>query len=175
MEKKLQLKDLYDGFRDAKTIKAFKQIIDEDLKDYDGTINIMEVCGGHTHTIMKYGIPQLLNKKINFIHGPGCPVCVMPKDRIDSAYILSLQKDVILVTLGDMIKVPGSKGSLQKARSEGADVRFVYSPMDCLKIADENKDKIVVFFAIGFETTTPMTCALMEQVIKQDIKNIYFI
>ena len=174
MEKKLQLKDLYDGFRDAKTIKAFKQIIDEDLKNYDGTINIMEVCGGHTHTIMKYGIPQLLNKKINFIHGPGCPVCVMPKDRIDSAYILSLQKDVILVTLGDMIKVPGSKGSLQKARSEGADVRFVYSPMDCLKIADENKDKIVVFFAIGFETTTPMTCALMEQVIKSDIKNILF-
>ena len=174
MEKELQLKDLYDGFRDAKTIKAFKQIIDEDLKDYDETINIMEVCGGHTHTIMKYGIPQLLNKKINFIHGPGCPVCVMPKDRIDSAYILSLQKDVILVTLGDMIKVPGSKGSLQKARSEGADVRFVYSPMDCLKIADENKDKTVVFFAIGFETTTPMTCALMEQVIKQDIKNILF-
>ncbi len=174
MEKELQLKDLYDGFRDAKTIKAFKQIIDEDLKDYDGTINIMEVCGGHTHTIMKYGIPQLLNKKINFIHGPGCPVCVMPKDRIDSAYILSLQKDLILVTLGDMIKVPGSNGSLQKARSEGADVRFVYSPMDCLKIADENKDKIVVFFAIGFETTTPMTCALMEQVIKQDIKNVLF-
>ena len=174
MEKELQLKDLYDGFRDAKTIKAFKQIIDEDLKDYDGTINIMEVCGGHTHTIMKYGIPQLLNKKINFIHGPGCPVCVMPKDRIDSAYILSLQKDVILVTLGDMIKVPGSKGSLQKARSEGADVRFVYSPMDCLKIADENKDKTVVFFAIGFETTTPMTCALLEQVIKNDIKNILF-
>ncbi|MCT7406482.1 hydrogenase formation protein HypD [Aliarcobacter cryaerophilus] len=174
MEKELQLKDLYDGFRDAKTIKAFKQIIDEDLKDYDGTINIMEVCGGHTHTIMKYGIPQLINKKINFIHGPGCPVCVMPKDRIDSAYELSLQKDLILVTLGDMIKVPGSRGSLQKARSEGADVRFVYSPMDCLKIADENKDKIVVFFAIGFETTTPMTCALMEQVIKQDIKNILF-
>ncbi len=174
MEKELQLKDLYDGFRDAKTIKAFKQIIDEDLKDYDGTINIMEVCGGHTHTIMKYGIPQLINKKINFIHGPGCPVCVMPKDRIDSAYELSLQKDLILVTLGDMIKVPGSRGSLQKARSEGADVRFVYSPMDCLKIADENKDKIVVFFAIGFETTTPMTCALIEQVIKQDIKNILF-
>uniref|UniRef100_UPI00404751DD hydrogenase formation protein HypD n=1 Tax=Aliarcobacter sp. TaxID=2321116 RepID=UPI00404751DD len=174
MEKELQLKDLYDGFRDAKTIKAFKQIIDEDLKDYDGIINIMEVCGGHTHTIMKYGIPQLINKKINFIHGPGCPVCVMPKDRIDSAYELSLQKDVILVTLGDMIKVPGSKGSLQKARSEGADVRFVYSPMDCLKIADENKDKTVVFFAIGFETTTPMTCALLEQVIKKDIKNILF-
>ncbi|UXC28461.1 hydrogenase formation protein HypD [Aliarcobacter butzleri] len=174
MEKELQLKDLYDGFRDSKVIKAYKKLIDEDLKDYNKTINIMEVCGGHTHTIMKYGIPQLLNKKINFIHGPGCPVCVMPKDRIDSAYELSLQKDVILVTLGDMIKVPGSKGSLQKARSEGADVRFVYSPMDCLKIADENKDKTVVFFAIGFETTTPMTCALIEQIIKQNIKNILF-
>ena len=174
MEEKLQLKDLYDGFRDAKTIKAFKQIIDEDLKNYDGTINIMEVCGGHTHTIMKYGIPQLINKKINFIHGPGCPVCVMPKDRIDSAYALSLQENVILVTLGDMIKVPGSNGSLQNARSQGADVRFVYSPMECIKIANENPNKIVVFFAIGFETTTPMTCALLEQVIKNDIKNILF-
>ena len=174
MEKELQLKDLYDGFRDAKTIKAFKQLIDEDLKDYDGIINIMEVCGGHTHTIMKYGIPQLINKKINFIHGPGCPVCVMPKERIDSAYALSLQENVILVTLGDMIKVPGSKGSLQKARSEGADVRFVYSPMDCLKIANENPNKIIVFFAIGFETTTPMTCALLEQVIKHKISNILF-
>ena len=174
MEKELQLKDLYDGFRDAKTIKAFKQIIDEDLKDYNGTINIMEVCGGHTHTIMKYGIPQLINKKINFIHGPGCPVCVMPKERIDSAYALSLQENVILVTLGDMIKVPGSNGSLQNARSQGADVRFVYSPMECIKIANENPNKTVVFFAIGFETTTPMTCALLEQVIKQDIKNILF-
>ena len=174
MEKELQLKDLYDGFRDAKVIKAYKKIIDNDLKDYDGIINIMEVCGGHTHTIMKYGIPQLMNKKINFIHGPGCPVCVMPKDRIDSAYELSLQKDVILVTLGDMIKVPGSKGSLQKARSEGADVRFVYSPLDCIKIANENPNKTIVFFAIGFETTTPMTCALLDQVIKHNISNILF-
>lgn len=174
MKKGLELKDLYEGFRDAKVIKAYKQIIDEDLQNYPKTINIMEVCGGHTHTIMKYGLPQILNNKINFIHGPGCPVCVMPKERIDSAYILSLQKDIILVTLGDMIKVPGSRGSLQKARSEGADVRFVYSPLDCLKIASENKDKTVVFFAIGFETTTPMTCALLEQVIKNDIKNILF-
>ncbi|AXK49726.1 hydrogenase formation protein HypD [Aliarcobacter trophiarum LMG 25534] len=174
MVKKLQLKDLYDGFRDPKTIKAYKKLIDIELENYDKTINIMEVCGGHTHTIMKYGLPQILNKKINFVHGPGCPVCVMPKERVDSAYELSLQKDVILVTLGDMIKVPGSRGSLQDARAKGADVRFVYSPMDCLKIATENKDKKVVFFAIGFETTTPMTCALLEQVIKNDIKNILF-
>ncbi len=170
----LKLKDLYDGFRDAKTIKAYKKIIDEDIKKLDKTINIMEVCGGHTHTIMKYGIPQLLDKKINFIHGPGCPVCVMPKERIDSAYELAMQEDVILVTLGDMIKVPGSRGSLQDARSRGADVRFVYSPLDCIKIAKENPNKSIVFFAIGFETTTPMTAALLEHSIKMDIKNILF-
>ena len=170
----LELKDLYDGFRNPEVIGGYKKLIDELLCEYEGVINIMEVCGGHTHTIMKYGLPQILNKKINFIHGPGCPVCVMPKSRIDSAYELSLQKDVILVTLGDMIKVPGSKGSLQKARSEGADVRFVYSPLDCLKIASENPDKTVVFFAIGFETTTPMTCTLIDMVIKLGIKNILF-
>ncbi len=142
----LQLKDLYDGFRDPDTIKAFKKIIDEDAKKLEHPINIMEVCGGHTHTIMKYGIPQLLPDNINFVHGPGCPVCIMPKERIDHAYVLSMQEDVILVTLGDMIKVPGSNGSLQDARSKGADVRFVYSPLDCLKIADENPTKKVVFF-----------------------------
>jgi hydrogenase expression/formation protein HypD len=112
--------------------------------------------------------------KIRFIHGPGCPVCIMPKHRIDHAYILSMQEDVILVTLGDMIKVPGSRGSLQDARSKGADVRFVYSPMECLKIASKNPDKKIVFFAIGFETTTPMTAALVDSVIKQNIKNIFF-
>ena len=133
----------------------------------------MEVCGGHTHTIMKYGIPQLLPQNINFIHGPGCPVCIMPKERIDHAYVLSMQDDVILVTLGDMIKVPGSRGSLQDARAKGADVRFVYSPLDCLKIAKENPHNKIIFFAIGFETTTPMTAALLDAVIKQNIKNIF--
>jgi hydrogenase expression/formation protein HypD len=98
----------------------------------------------------------------------------MPKERIDHAYVLSMQEDVILVTLGDMIKVPGSNGSLQDARAKGADVRFVYSPMECIKIAQENTDKTVIFFAIGFETTTPMTAVLVEQVIKQKIPNILF-
>jgi len=97
----------------------------------------------------------------------------MPKERIDHAYILSMQENVILVTLGDMIKVPGSKGSLQDARAKGADVRFVYSPMECLKIAKDNPDSDVVFFAIGFETTTPMTAALLEAMEKQDVKNIF--
>jgi len=170
----LELKNLYDDFRDADTIKAYAKIINEDSKKLKNQINIMEVCGGHTHTIMKYGIPQLLPDNIKFIHGPGCPVCIMPKERIDHAYVLSMQEDVILVTLGDMIKVPGSNGSLQDARAKGADVRFVYSPMDCLKISTENPDKKVIFFAIGFETTTPMTAALLDAVIKKDIKNIFF-
>jgi|TARA_R110002033_G_scaffold20278_5_gene51361 hydrogenase expression/formation protein HypD len=170
----LKLKDLYDGFRDPKTIKALKKLIDQEAQKLNRDINIMEVCGGHTHTIMKYGLPQLLPSNINFVHGPGCPVCVMPKERIDHAYILSLQEDVILVTLGDMIKVPGSRGSLQDARSKGADVRFVYSPLDTIKIANENPNKKIIFFAIGFETTTPMTAALLEHVTKSEVKNILF-
>ncbi|MDD3506240.1 MAG: hydrogenase formation protein HypD, partial [Sulfurimonas sp.] len=170
----LELRNLYDDFRDGDTIKAYAKIIKEDAKKLKNRINIMEVCGGHTHTIMKFGIPQLLPDNIKFVHGPGCPVCIMPKERIDHAYVLSMQENVILVTLGDMIKVPGSKGSLQDARSKGADVRFVYSPLECLKIANENPTKKIIFFAIGFETTTPMTAALLDAVIKKDIKNIFF-
>ena len=170
----LELKNLYDDFRDGETIKAYAKMIAKDAEKLDRTINIMEVCGGHTHTIMKFGLPQLMPKNINFIHGPGCPVCVMPKERIDHAYVLAMQEDVILVTLGDMIKVPGSNGSLQDARSKGADVRFVYSPMECLKIAAENPDKKVIFFAIGFETTTPMTAVLIDQTIKQNVSNLFF-
>jgi len=170
----LELKNLYDGFRDGETIKAYAKIIAEDAKKLKKPINIMEVCGGHTHTIMKFGLPQLLPDNVNFIHGPGCPVCIMPKERIDHAYVLSMQPDVILVTLGDMIKVPGSKGSLQDARAKGADVRFVYSPMECIKIAQDNEAKKIIFFAIGFETTTPMTAVLVDQVIKLGIANIFF-
>ena len=171
---KLELKQLYDNFRDGKTIEAYAKIIAEDAKKLDRDINIMEVCGGHTHTIMKFGLPQLLPDNINFIHGPGCPVCVMPKERIDHAYILAMEKDVILVTLGDMIKVPASHGSLQDARAKGADVRFVYSPMECIKIAHENSNKKIIFFAIGFETTTPMSAVLLQEVIKANISNIFF-
>ncbi len=174
MMAELELKNLYDDFRDGKTIEAYAKIIAEDAKKLEKPINIMEVCGGHTHTIMKFGLPQLLPENVNFIHGPGCPVCIMPKERIDHAYVLAMQEDVILVTLGDMIKVPGSKGSLQNARAKGADVRFVYSPMECLKIASENPTKTVLFFAIGFETTTPMTAVLVEQVIKLKVPNILF-
>lgn len=170
----LQLKDLYDGFRDPEVIKGFQKLIEQEAKKLDRTVNIMEVCGGHTHTIMKYGLGQLLPKNINFIHGPGCPVCIMPKERIDHGYTLSMIEDVILLTLGDMIKVPGSLGTLQDARAKGADVRYVYSPMDAVEVAIENPDKKIIFFAIGFETTTPMTAALIDRVIKDGIKNIFF-
>ena len=170
----LKLKDLYDGFRNPKAIKAIAKLISQEAKKLPKRIRVMEVCGGHTHTIMKYGLNQIMPNNIDFIHGPGCPVCVIPKERIDHAYVLSMQENVILVTLGDMIKVPGSKGSLQNARSKGADIRFVYSPMDTVKIAQENPDKTVIFFAIGFETTTPMTAALLNYVDKNEIKNILF-
>jgi len=170
----LELKDLYDGFRDPDVIKGYQKLIATEAQKLPRTINIMEVCGGHTHTIMKYGLTQLLPKNINFIHGPGCPVCIMPKERIDHAYRLAQQSDVILLTLGDMIKVPGSLGTLQDARSKGADVRYVYSPMDALKVAEENPTKKIIFFAIGFETTTPMTAALIDIMIKRNIKNIFF-
>ena len=170
----LKLKDLYDGFRNPKAIKAIAKLISQEAKKLPKKIRVMEVCGGHTHTIMKYGLNQIMPNNIDFIHGPGCPVCVIPKERIDHAYVLSMQENVILVTLGDMIKVPGSKGSLQNARSKGADIRFVYSPMDTVKIAQENPDKTVIFFAIGFETTTPMTAALLNYVDKNEIKNILF-
>lgn len=174
MSRELELKELYFGFRNPQTIKAYAKLIEEESKKLTRDVNIMEVCGGHTHTIMKYGLNQVLPKNVKFIHGPGCPVCIMPKERVDHAYILALQKDVILITLGDMIKVPGSHGSLQDARAKGADVRFVYSPADTLKIALQNPDKTVIFFAIGFETTTPMTSALINMAIKQNIRNILF-
>lgn len=171
---KLELKNLYSDFRNPDTIRAYARKIDRDAAKLTKPLSIMEVCGGHTHTIMKSGLLQFLPKNIHFIHGPGCPVCVMPKERIDEAYTIAMQEGVILVTLGDMIKVPGSRGNLQDARALGADVRFVYSPLDTLKIAKENPQKRVVFFAIGFETTTPMSAALLESIEKQKIRNLLF-
>lgn len=170
----LKLKDLYNGFRDPDTIKVLASAISDEAKKLTSSLNIMEVCGGHTHTIMKYGLKQLLPQNIDFIHGPGCPVCIMPKERIDHAIALAQMEDSILLTLGDMIRVPGSKSSLAKERAAGCDIRTLYSPLDAIKIAIENPEKKVIFFAIGFETTTPMTAALMEQMEKRGIENLYF-
>jgi len=163
--------DYIKDFRDAKKIEAFAKLIKEEV---DRPINIMEVCGGHTHTIMKYGLKQILPEEIDFIHGPGCPVCVMPKERIDQAIALVQDERNILATLGDMIRVPGSRSSLQKERAKGKNVKVVYAPFDVIKIAKENPDKNVIYFAIGFETTTPMTSALIEKVLEENLKNVYF-
>ncbi len=170
----IELKQLYQGFRNPETIAHLAQKIHSLAQAYQDKINIMEVCGGHTHTIMKYGLKQLLPDNIQFIHGPGCPVCIMPKERIDHAAILASQPDVILVTLGDMIRVPGSKGSLAQFRAKGCDIRPIYDPLDTLTIAQENPDKTVIFFAIGFETSTPMTAILLEQAEALQLENLLF-
>ncbi|BDM64081.1 hydrogenase expression/formation protein [Shewanella sp. NFH-SH190041] len=170
----LELKSLYEGFRDPQTIRQLAADIRTEAAALDEQICIMEVCGGHTHTIMKYGLPQLLPDNIEFIHGPGCPVCIMPKERIDHAAALASQPNVILVTLGDMIRVPGSHGSLAQFRAKGCDIRPIYDPLDTLKIAQENPDKTVVFFAIGFETSTPMTAVLLAQAEAMGINNLQF-
>ncbi len=109
----------------------------------------MEVCGGHTHTIYRHGIEHLLPRSVELVHGPGCPVCVIPMGRVDDAMYLAEQPNVIFTTFGDMMRVPGSRGNLIEAKARGADVRFVYSPLDALKIAVDNPDKQVVFFAVG--------------------------
>lgn len=163
--------DLIEGFRDPEHMKALAALIKKECKS---KINIMEVCGGHTHTIMKFGLSQILPELIEFVHGPGCPVCIMPKERIDHAIALASMPNTILATLGDMIRVPGSKTSLQKLRAEGKDIRSLYSPLDVIKIAKENPDKNVVFFAIGFETTTPMSAVLMQHAIESKLTNVFF-
>ena len=172
--KELELKDLYEGFRDPNTIKTLSQKIKKMALKLDKPLHIMEVCGGHTHAIMKYGLPQLLPENINFVHGPGCPVCIMPKERIDHAIALAMMPNTILLTLGDMIKVPGSQSSLAELRAEGYDIRPLYTPLDAISIAQENPDKKVIFFAVGFETTTPMTAAIIQTTLKENISNLFF-
>ncbi|HAN0716473.1 TPA: hydrogenase formation protein HypD [Campylobacter jejuni] len=160
-----------DEFRDKESILALKKLIEQELKN---PINIMEICGGHTHSIMKYALPSILPKEINFIHGPGCPVCVMPRVRIDTAIKLASMKDTIFCTLGDLLRVPGSEISLLDLRAKGADVRALYSPLEVLEIAKQNLNKNIIFFAIGFETTTPMSALLLQKVIEEKINNVFF-
>jgi hydrogenase expression/formation protein HypD len=128
---------------------------------------IMEVCGGQTHSIVKHGIDHLLPEGIELVHGPGCPVCVTPLENIDKAHAIAAQPNVIFCSFGDMLRVPGSNGDLFTLKSQGADIRVVYSPLDCLKIARANPDKHIVFFAIGFETTAPANAMLAFRA-KQD-------
>ncbi|MDP9496656.1 MAG: hydrogenase formation protein HypD [Actinomycetota bacterium] len=131
----------------------------------------MEVCGGHTHTIYRHGIEQLLPDTVELVHGPGCPVCVIPMGRVDDAISLAEQPGVVFTSFGDMMRVPGSSSSLLEAKARGADVRMVYSPLDALKIAQKNPDKRVVFFAVGFETTAPSTAVTLLRAREAGVSN----
>ena len=134
-------------------------------------LKLMEVCGGHTHTIYKHGLEDMLPRSIDLVHGPGCPVCVLPMGRIDDAVSIARRDGVIFTTFGDMMRVPGSKESLLDAKADGADVRFVYSPLDALKLARQHPDRQVVFFAIGFETTAPSTAVTLLRAKAEGIRN----
>ncbi len=132
---------------------------------------LMEVCGGHTHSIYKYGIDDLLPANVELVHGPGCPVCVIPMGRVDDGIAIALQPQVTLTCFGDMLRVPGSRGTLLDAKAQGADVRMVYSPLDALRIARQNPDREVVFFAIGFETTAPSTALTLRRAKAEGVTN----
>ncbi|KUI17661.1 hydrogenase formation protein HupD [Mycobacterium lehmannii] len=158
-----------DEFRDPAAARALVRSI-TDLAG-DDEFKFMEVCGGHTHTIYRHGIEHLLPETVELVHGPGCPVCVIPMGRVDDAMWLAEQPDVIFTTFGDMMRVPGSRGNLIEAKARGADVRFVYSPLDALKIAIDNPDRRVVFFAVGFETTAPSTAVTLVRAKALGVSN----
>ncbi|AFZ57292.1 hydrogenase formation protein HypD [Anabaena cylindrica FACHB-243] len=160
-----------DEFRNPEKAQALQQEIAKLSQKIDKHIKIMEVCGGHTHSIFKYGIEEILPDNIELIHGPGCPVCVMPKGRIDDAIALSQNPHIIFTTFGDAMRVPGSTTSLLQAKAQGADIRMVYSPLDSLKIAQENPNKEIVFFGLGFETTAPSTAFTILQAAAENITN----
>ena len=134
-------------------------------------LSLMEVCGGHTHTIFKFGIETMLPDAIELVHGPGCPVCVLPIGRVDDCVALAETPGVIFTTFGDAMRVPGSKKSLLQAKAEGADVRMVYSPLDALKLARQHPDRQIVFFGLGFETTMPSTALTVLQAEREGIAN----
>ena len=158
-----------DEYRDPTAARALVARI-TDLAG-DDQFKFMEVCGGHTHTIYRHGIEHVLPASVELVHGPGCPVCVIPMGRVDDAIAVAKKPGVIFTSFGDMMRVPGSKGNLLQAKAEGADVRFVYSPLDALKIAMENPDRAVVFFAVGFETTAPSTALTLLQARAKGVTN----
>lgn len=166
-----------DEFRDPQKAQALLHAITHLSKQIDRDkhrsqpIKLMEVCGGHTHAIFKYGLETLLPDGIELVHGPGCPVCIMPKGRLDDALTLATNPQVILTTFGDAMRVPGSHQSLLQAKATGSEIRMVYSPLDALQIAREHPDRDVVFFGIGFETTAPSTALTVLQAAAEGIRN----
>ncbi len=168
-----------DEFRDPEAARALLAQIQDTLartpRPAGRPLHIMEVCGGHTHSIFRYGLQNLVPDDIEFVHGPGCPVCVLPMGRVDDCVAIAEREGVIFTTFGDAMRVPGSRKSLIQARAEGADVRMVYSPMDALDLARQNPDQEVVFFALGFETTMPSTALTILRAAEEDIGNFSMI
>jgi len=159
-----------DEFRDAALGRAVAAEI-LSLLEPERRYKVMEVCGGHTHSIYKYGVDDLLPANVELVHGPGCPVCVIPMGRVDDGIVVAREEGVIFTCFGDMMRVPGSEGSLLEAKAAGADVRMVYSPLDALRIARQNPDREVVFFAIGFETTAPSTALTLKRAKAENVTN----
>jgi hydrogenase expression/formation protein HypD len=157
-----------DEYRNAEAVHAYARKVSS-LVTHPWTL--MEVCGGQTHAIVKFGIDELLPPQVTLLHGPGCPVCVTPVHIIDQAIQLASRPDVIFCSFGDMLRVPGSQQDLLSVKAAGGVVRVVYSPLDALKIAEANPDKEVVFFGVGFETTAPATAMTVYQAAKRDLKN----
>lgn len=155
-------------FRDYKSAKILAKKISDVTKH---NWKIMEICGGQTHSILKYSIDELLPEKITLIHGPGCPVCVTPLEMIDKAIKIASRNDVIFTSFGDMLRVPGSELDLLSVKANGGDVRMVYSPLDAVKIAQANPDKKIVFFAVGFETTAPANAMAVLTAKNLGLKN----
>ncbi len=159
-----------DEFRDAAKAQALAASIAE-LCEPGRRYKFMEVCGGHTHTIYKHGLEDYLPESVELVHGPGCPVCVIPMGRVDDAIWIAEQPDTIMTSFGDMMRVPGGRGSFLDSKAQGADIRMVYSPLDSLKIARENPEKRVVFMAIGFETTAPSTAMTVLRAKLEGLEN----
>jgi hydrogenase expression/formation protein HypD len=161
-----------DEFRDAAVIRKAAQEIHR-LADPARHYRFMEVCGGHTHAIYRFGLKDLLPPNIELVHGPGCPVCVLPMGRIDDGLAMTEEDGVIFTSFGDMMRVPGTRGSPLEYKARGADVRIVYSPSDALRLAEKNPDRRVMFFAIGFETTAPSTALTLMRAKARGIRNFF--
>jgi hydrogenase expression/formation protein HypD len=157
-----------DEYRDAESARRFARAIAR-ITTREWTI--MEVCGGQTHAIIKFGVDELLPPQITLLHGPGCPVCVTPVELIDKAVEIASRPEVIFTSFGDMLRVPGTKGDLLSSKARGGDIRMVYSPLDALKLAQAHPDKQVVFFAVGFETTAPANAMAVYQAAKSNVTN----
>lgn len=161
----------FEGFRDPVGARHLVARLAELAEPETRTVRFMEVCGGHTHAIYRYGLEQVLPPQVELVHGPGCPVCVIPMGRIDDAIALAANPHVTLTTFGDLMRVPGSKSTLLEAKARGADVRMVYSPLDALALACERTDREVVFFAVGFETTAPSTAITLQKAAALGVRN----